>query len=822
MRHRAIRFVGRADALARLHRLWGKVVAGEQRLAIVAGEPGIGKTRLLAEFAENVYAMGAGVLYGRAEEDALVPYQPFADVLRGALEWGIAVPDDNTLAAVVPGLSRSSGPSGISPEEPSAGRVRLFEAARGVFDVAATERPLLVALDDLQWADHATLRLLAYLTRMPQPAPVLFIGAFRQTEVAQRDPLLDQLPDLRRDVIADEITLHGLDCAEVAALLAQTMRQAPDERLVTRVQAKTAGNPFFIEELAGQLEDALGAAVSADTVEVPASIQQAVAHRVARLGSQTVAVLSAGAVLGPEFDLELAAEVEGLPLDPALRALEQAVHGGVLVEVPGAVGRFAFAHALVRDVLAGSLTAARRARLHALAAAALGPRARRDPERHLAALVHHALEGASLADDPLSAAELAEQAAARASATYAYEQSADLLERALAVLRRAGADRFREATVLCSLGEALQRSGDHQRAIEALNEAAELALDVDDPRLLARATLASGGVGITILEVDRAFIARLQDALAALGDQDEALRARLLARLSIELAYDADERLRESTSLQAVETARRCEGPAELAAALNARHVVLSDPQHTTARLQTATEMLDVARRAGDRELALQARNWRVVDLFELGDGARVQAELDGYAGLAAQVRMPSYSWYVPMWRATVAALAGSLDDGHKLAQLARDLGRRAGDANADVFFQTHRYMSWLADDRYEQWSGDALAFTEEKINSSPAGLATPRTLSTTRSTTPPSESRWPRGAGPAGWPGGRPAGRPRCTRSAPRRWARRGETARPAVRSARGRRPAPPSRRRTSLAAPARSARTPQTAHAGCRCATA
>ena len=464
--------------------------------------------------------------------------------------------------------------------------------------------------------------------------------------------------------------------------------------------------------------------LAADLLEVPASIQQVVARRVARLDGRAIALLTAGAVLGLEFDLELAAEVEGLPLDPALRALEQAVHGGLIVEVPGAVGRFAFAHALVRDTLAGSLTAARRARLHALAAEALEPRARRDPERHLAALVHHALEGAALSDDPLRAAELAEQAAARATAMYAYEQSTELLERALTVLRRVGAERVREATVLCSLGEALQRSGENRRAIKVLNETVELAQELDDPRLLARATLAIGGVGLTILQVDRALVVRLENALAALGDQDDALRARLLARLSVELAYDADAGLRESTSLQAVESARRSADPAALAAALSARHVVLSHPEHTTARLQTATEMLELARGAGDRELALQARNWRVVDLFELADGARVQAELDAYAALAAQMRLPSYSWYVPMWRATVATLAGRLDDGRKLAQRARDLGRRAGDANAAVFFQIHRYMSWLADERYENWVGEPLSFTEEKIKRSPAGLA--------------------------------------------------------------------------------------------------
>ena len=161
----------------------------------------------------------------------------------------------------------------------------------------------------------------------------------------------------------------------------------PTSRWSRACARKRRATRFFIEELSGHLEDSADAALAADPVEIPANIQQAIAHRVARLGSPAVALLTAGAVLGPEFELELAAEVEGLPLDPALRALEHALRGGLILEVPGVPGRFTFAHALVRDVLAGSLTAARRARLHALAATALEPRARRDPERQLADLV---------------------------------------------------------------------------------------------------------------------------------------------------------------------------------------------------------------------------------------------------------------------------------------------------------------------------------------------------------------------------------------------------------------------------------------------------
>ena len=715
-------FVGRARQLAWLHQLWEDVVGGERRLALLVGEPGIGKTRLLAQFAASVCDLGAAVIYGRADEDALISYQPFVQAIRAAFASGVAPQDPDALAGIVPDLAHGS--HALSPGTPeAASRLRMFEAACDVIDIAAAQRPLLLALDDLHWADEPTLRLLAHLARRPQPAPVLLLCAYRQTELSSGDSLAGLLADLGREIEVEEITLGGLASEDVAALLAQSTQQQPADRLAARIRAKTAGNPFFIEELIRDMKDPAGGALAAEPAELPASIRQAINRRVTRLGSEAVALLTAGAVLGPEFDLELAAEVEGLPLDVALRALDRAVRDGLIVEVSGPPGRVTFTHALVRDALAGSLTAARRARLHALAAAALEPRAERDPERHLGALVHHALEGAPMSDQPLRAAELAQQAAGRAAAAYDDEESARLLQRALAVLRRVGAEPDRQATVLCSLGEALQRVGEHKRALKVLGEAVEVARGLGDRRLLARATLAMSG-GVTILDVDHAFVARLEDALAALEGDDEALRARLLARLSIELAYDPDESRRQSASLEALELARRSGDPATLAAALSARHVVLSAPQHTTARLESATEMLELARRAGDRELALQARNWRVVDLFELGDGPLVEAELDAYAALAAQARLPSFSWYVPLWRATVATLAGRMEEGRELAQRARDLGRRAGDANAAVFFQANRHMSWLADERYEQWTPQVLEFSELRTKRSPAGLA--------------------------------------------------------------------------------------------------
>ena len=161
----------------------------------------------------------------------------------------------------------------------------------------------------------------------------------------------------------------------------------------------------------------------------------------------------------------------------------------------------------------------------------------------------------------------------------------------------------------------------------------------------------------------------------------------MLAWLAIELAYEHNDARREALSAEALAIARGSDDPAALAAALNARHVTLWGPDGCDDRLRLASEMLALAERAGDRELALQARNWRIVDLLERGDGPAVRRELDAYADLSADVRLPAFAWYVPLWRATLALLAGRIAEGMELSRRARDLGRQAGDANAEVFF---------------------------------------------------------------------------------------------------------------------------------------
>jgi DNA-binding SARP family transcriptional activator len=680
---------GREAELTRLRGAWERAVREGPVLALVTGEPGIGKTRLLAELAAELPE--TVVLYGRAQEDALVPYQPLVECLRDAIRHPVVLPEEaDELAGVLPELAKRTASRAIGlGVDPSPGaRLRMFAAIAAVLDAAADGRPLLLVLDDLHWADRPTVQLLAYLAARPDPAPRLILASYRDTDLRAGHPLLAVLADLGRELPLERIALEGLGPEPVEAMLARVSGRSQGVNAARDVHARTGGNPFYIE----QLLQTTGAP--------PAGIAQLVERRATALGPQARAILETAALAGPEFELSIVAEASGAGLDDALDAFDAAVRARLVAEASDEPGRGAFVHDIVRETLAGSLTAARRTRLHELLAGALERRAEQDPDRYLAPLAAHALDAAAGGTDPAHAADLAERAASRAGAVLAHEDAADLLTRALAALERRGAPAARRGELACQAGEALARAGLHADAQAAFAKARALARTCDRADLLARAALGAGGVGVTILGARPEIVAELEQALDALGSDGPALRARLLARLAIELAYAPDPSRREAASDDALALARRARDPVALAAALGARHVALWGPEHTERRLELASEMLDLARHAEDNELALQAHNWRVVDLFEIGDGAGVRDEIDAYAAVSADARLPAYAWYVPLWRATLALLEGCIPEGMDLARRAHDLGRQAGDANADVFFAEHQLLRLLVEDR--------------------------------------------------------------------------------------------------------------------------
>ena len=692
-------FAGREAAGARLHEVFARVRSGERCVALVTGEAGIGKTRLLAEFAHVARALGALVLYGRCEEEPATPYQPFAEALA-------PFPVREVLAEGLEDLT--AGRPGEPGSNPEADRARMFDAVAELLEELAARRPLVLALDDLHWADRSTLLLVCRLATRPQRVPLLLLGSVRDAELGPGHPLTDSLAAIRRDRPVARVVLHGLDEAAVAAVVEALTGTLPDPATARALRERTGGNPFFVRELAQH------ARMGGDAVALPEGVRDVVAARAGRLPEGARRLLELAAVASAEFDAELVRAATGEPEETVLDALDDALRAGFLTEFAGG-GRLAFAHALVRDALVGQLSAARRAYLHRRIADVLAERAERAPERWLAPLAHHALAGAVA--DPETALAYALDAARQAVERLAWEDAVELLERAGRLARdRAGHPRLAE--VLVALGEARLRAGETDRARMAFEEAVRLAREKRRADLFARAVLGAAGLGVTIVAVDEPLVALLEEALERLGLDQASLRVRVLSRLAIALAYAPAEARRRALVEEAVAAARPLADPGALAVALTASHVVHWAPERLGVRLAAADELVALGERSGDPEIELHGRHWRVVDLLERGDVASAADEIRVYERRAAEARLPAFSWYVPAWRAALAGYRGELAAARRLAQEAHAQATQVRDENADPVLRSNHYTLHVVE---EAWHEVDLDYLRARIES-PAG----------------------------------------------------------------------------------------------------
>jgi DNA-binding SARP family transcriptional activator len=701
--------VGRTAELGVLAESWRDAVAGTRRLVLVTGDAGIGKTRLAAEMACRAREDGAVVLYGRFDEDALAPYQPVVEMVRGWSSGASLEPLRERLGSRAAELGILFGELGPPPGEhagdPDSRRLRLFEAIAALFGEAGAHAPLVLVFDDLHWADRPTLQLLRHLVRAPHPRRVLLLGTYREAELEAGHPLLELAAGARREGTLTRVALSGLAEPEVAELVSALGVEGVEPSFLRALHGETEGNPFFIEEVVRHLRAGGGrlhATGSLTEAGVPDGVREVTARRLRRLGAPTRQALEVAAVIGREFEFDLLEAVAPLDDDVLISALEEGVEARVLREA-GRVGRYAFTHALVRATLYDGLSQLRRARLHGRVGEAIKALRAADPDPWLPQLAYHFAQAAPV-EQPQRAIDYALAAARRADRLLAWEEAAQHHRAALRVRELTGApDDDVRAHMLLDLAASEERAGMEGEARTTANHAAVLARRLGDARLLGRAALRLAGQWSILGRVDEERVAVLEEALEGLGDADDALRARLLARLALELYYSGDPGRRLALSQEAVDLARRLGDPRTLAACLDARHYALWQPENVDERLSVAAELRRVAEETGDPELELEGAAWTVVDLLEVGDMVGADVQIAAASKLADALNRPLWRWWTSLLRCTRAQIVGDFALAERLADETLEIGRHgqaenAVNAYAQAIFNIRREQGRLAE----------------------------------------------------------------------------------------------------------------------------
>jgi class 3 adenylate cyclase/tetratricopeptide (TPR) repeat protein len=545
-------FAGRQGERALLASQWQAAEAGERRIVLIAGEPGIGKTRLAAELAAPVHAGGGLVLAGRCDEDVGVPYAPFGEALR---PWVEHAPSDllhahvrrcgGDLSRLVPELARRV-PDLPEPRaaDSETERWRLFEATVSLLaDASITVAPLVLVLDDLHWAGKPALLLLRHLVRSTESMALLVLATYRDTDLARAHPLSGMLADLRNAPGVERLALRGLDADGVGALVATAARTELGESgrtLAAAIARETEGNPFFVQEVLRHLgesgvvpRDAQGRwslDVRVERLAIPEGIREVVGRRLSRLSETANQALAAAAVIGRDFDLAVLEALGGATGNALLDALDEARRARLLVEETNRSGRYSFTHAMVRQTLLEELGTTRRVRLHLQIGEVIERIAAGHPELHLSALAHHFSE-AAIAGGASRAVQYNRMAGDYALASAAWEEATAHYERAVSDLEldstldeRARSERQCDLFIQIAWARLRYDAGARPYA----RRAGEIARRLRDPIRQARAADAGEWGDFTFGVPPDTSV--LDEALAMLGASDDALRARLLAR----------------------------------------------------------------------------------------------------------------------------------------------------------------------------------------------------------------------------------------------------------------------------------------------------
>lgn len=606
--------IGRDEELDQLVRLLEGAAAGAPAFATVVGEPGAGKSRLVTELCVRARDSGAVVLVGRCSQDEdAPPFWPWATALG----------------------SRLPAPATDAGNDHDAARFAVADAIRGTLQALATDQTVVLVLEDLHWADPSSLRVLRHLCTHADSGRLAVLCTWRDGY----DGHLGEAAEALARRHATQLDLHGLSAGDAREVLGAVVGEAVTAPVAAAVRDRTDGNPFFLVEYARLARDERRDLADVLEAGLPRNVSGVVRRRIRQLPDTSVAVLTAGAVAGREFGLELVAGALGVAEAEVLDRLEPALDAQLLQDL--GADRFRFAHALVRDSAYAEIAPSRRERMHATLAELLASSAqadRRAPEiaRHWAGAGQRHVRAAW---------QSAARAGELAMAAHAAEEAADQFSSALELHDEDPEGRPVERyELLVGLAEASRWSTRLTQMVQATDEAILLADELGDPALVVRAsaTASAGsiwpvrGYGIVNAEV----VAAMRHALDVLPREDSELRSRLLLCLAGELYYGASREEIEALVEDGIAMARRLGDPGLLIDSCQAGAVAEWGRGDASRRRALVDESVDLARATGDEPAEIVGRFLAAALRCGLGEVAGIPDELGAVVRAAREQRM--------------------------------------------------------------------------------------------------------------------------------------------------------------------------------------
>jgi class 3 adenylate cyclase/tetratricopeptide (TPR) repeat protein len=701
-------FFGRGPELAALEEA-RKHAHGSQRCQVVfvAGEAGMGKTALVAQAARAAHDAGAVVLFGHADEGFGIAYQPWIEIVTTvvrdcapAFVTGLRQAQRGALARLVPEIG-----GGERVIDPDTERLLLLEGSTELLAAVSRDAPVLVVLDDLHWADAASLQLLRHLVGSTTPMEVTVACTYRDTDLARGDPLNVLLTDLHREANVTRIPLSGLEDTELIDLLEAAAGHALDDSgvgLAHSLRRETDGNPFFAGEILRHLGESgqivLGengrwtVAVELEDLGLPNSVRDVIGRRVERLGDQAARVLRLAAVIGREFDVTTLVALVDLDEDSVLDLLDAAVAAAVLTE-SAVADRYRFAHALIQHSLYDELSPTRRQRAHQRIAEDLEARALLEGVMSFAELAHHWVAATKPTDLDKAlnylrrAGDEARDALAPDDAIRWYQQALELLD------RRTIPDEHQRAELLAALG-AVQHQAGNPEYRDTLRHAAALAERLDDSDVLVQTALAFARTGMAGDEDIKRVAAA---ALVRIGPDAIATRARVLAVLAAGHDASLEWKVRRELSFQALDAARQSDD-ATFVAVIDTAIMTLTTPDrlvHNVADLERAIALAD---RLADPVQQLETRSWLVALRYQQCDVAGADRLIAEMEVLGERVGLGWQRHVVAIAEVAQLLLAGRVDEAEAANEHALEVGTAAGVPSA-----SSQYASLLSNIRRHQ-----------------------------------------------------------------------------------------------------------------------